>query len=231
MAKNYSAYEAAQVIYGNNTEEIKEVGSRFPLFSRAVALDNSEYLLDILKALPKVTARIVETGLSDLEASEETEEEVKETKEEKKKEPKKEKTSKTKAKAKKEEVEEVETEEEETEQDYSTMTAKKLYELCCQRGLSSKCKKRDKNSLIAVLEEADGKGTEDEDEWDEEEQEEEKDPYAGKSAKELYGMCKKRKINCPTGKKADFYANLLKKADAEEQEEDTEEDEDEWEID
>ena len=34
MATNWSAYEAAKEIMGNNKENIAEIGSRFPLFTR-----------------------------------------------------------------------------------------------------------------------------------------------------------------------------------------------------
>ena len=186
MAKNWMAWEAAEALYSDNKEEIVEVASRYPLFARMVCMENSEYLLDILKALPKVTARVVETGLKELEGEpevEETEEEVSNKNEEK--EVKKEKATRGKAKAKQEEEPEEEEAEDEDEKDYGSMTSKELYALCCKRGLSSKCKKRDKASLIAVLKAADGAGEdeESEDDWGDEEEEEIKDPYAGKTAK------------------------------------------------
>ena len=67
MAKNWTAYEAAKEIYGDNKENIAEIGSRFPLFARTIAILNNDYVLDILKAIPKVTARVVETGLKEME--------------------------------------------------------------------------------------------------------------------------------------------------------------------
>ena len=107
MAKNWMAYEAAEAIMGNNVEELAEVGSRYPLFTRTVAMANSDYVLDLLKALPKVTARVIETGLKDIDdvetETEEVTEAVEETQEKETKAPKKE--AKGKAKAKKEEVE------------------------------------------------------------------------------------------------------------------------------
>lgn len=224
MAKNYSAYEAAQVLMGNNVEEISEVGSRYPLFTRTVSMANSNHLLDILKAIPKVTARVVETGLKDIDGVETTEdvEEVEETKETKK-------TAKTseKAKTKQKEVEE---EVEESEDDYESMTSKKLYQLCCDRGISSQCKKRDKATLIAVLRANEGV-TDEEDDWeDTEEEEKETDPYIGKSARELYKMCVDRGIKAKTKQDADVYVKLLKKADAEVDVEEEEDDDDDWEI-
>lgn len=215
MAKNWMAYEAAEAIMGNNVEEIAEVGSRYPLLTRTVAMANSEYVLDLLKAIPKVTARVIETGLKDIEDVEtEADEAVEETKE--------------KAKApKKEEADEDETDED----DYENMTSKALYKLCCDRGISSQCKKRDKASLIAVLKANDGAAGEDEaDDWGSED-EEETDPYAGKSAKELYKMCVDRGIKAKPKQSADAYVKLLKKADeAEAETEDEDDEDDDWEI-
>jgi hypothetical protein len=134
---------------------------------------------------------------------------------------------------------EPEVEEEETEEDaddYERMTSTALYKLCCERGISSKCKKRDKKTLIAVLKENDA-AQDAEDDWEDEE-EQETDPYAGKTAKELYKMCKDRGLTAVPKKSADVYAKILKKADAEAakktntkaQVEEDEDDEDDWEI-
>lgn len=255
MAKNWSAYEAAKELYGTNKENIEEIGSRYPLFARTVAMDNSPFLLDLLSAIPKVTARVVETGLKtnqddivDAEA-----EDVTEAQEEKSE------TKKASAKKTKEEPSE-------SGEDYESMSAKDLYALCCKRGISSMCKSRKKDALIELLEKLDNgeiepakkKATakaepkkdtkpakkEEPDEagdeyWDDgdDEDEEESDPYAGKPAKELYKMCVDRGIKTQPKQKPEKYAELLKKADAEAKEaggedwEDEEaEDDDEWEI-
>lgn len=234
MAKNWMAYEAAEAIMGNNVEEIAEVGSRYPLFTRTVAMANSDYVLDLLKALPKVTARVIETGLKDIDdvetETEEVTEVVEEEQEKETKAPKKEAKTEGKTKQKKEEADD---DEEETEVDYESMTSKALYKLCCDRGISSQCKKRDKASLIAVLK-ANDEGATGEDEADDwaEEDEEETDPYAGKSAKELFKMCSDRGIKTKPKQSADAYVKLLKKADeaeAETEDEDDDEDDD-WEI-
>lgn len=216
MAKNWMAYEAAEAIMGNNVEEIAEVGSRYPLLTRIVSMANSEYVLDLLKAIPKVTARVVETGLKDIDDVETEVEDV----EEKDEAPKKETKTTQKPKSKKA----AEEEDEADEDDYENMTSKALYKLCCDRGISSQCKKRDKASLIAVLKANDGTANEDEDE-------EETDPYAGKSAKELFKMCSDRGIKTKPKQSADAYVKLLKKADeAEAETEDEEDDDDDWEI-
>lgn len=225
MAKNWMAYEAAEAIMGNNVEEIAEVGSRYPLFTRTVSMANSEYVLDLLKAIPKVTARVVETGLKDIDDVETEVEEMEEEAQEEEKAPKKETKAAGKTKAKKEEADE-----DETDDDYENMTSKALYKLCCDRGISSQCKKRDKASLIAVLKANDGTANEDEDDWGDED-EEETDPYAGKSAKELFKMCSDRGIKTKPKQSADAYVKLLKKADeAEAETEDEEDDDDDWEI-
>lgn len=230
MAKNYSAYEAAQVLMGNNVEEISEVGSRYPLFTRAVSMANSNHLLDILKAIPKVTARVVETGLKDVDGVETTENTEKDnTDAEETKTTKKSTKTSEKAKTKKNEVEEEVEDSEESSDDYESMTSKKLYQLCCDRGISSQCKKRDKATLIAVLRANEGV-TDEEDDWEDTEEEKETDPYIGKSARELYKMCVDRGIKAKTKQDADVYVKLLKKADAEVDAEEEEDDDDDWEI-
>lgn len=229
MAKNWTAYEAAkEIIEGKNKENICEIGSRYPMLTREVAVAGDKILV-ILKALPKVTARVLETGLKDgVEMNEsETEEETKES----------------------------ETEEEDF--DYTDMTAANLYKMCCARGISSKCKSRKKDALIETLEKFDrgeldeeepkketkkAKATskkqakkeeepvDEDDDWDTED-DEEKDPYEGKTAKELFNMCTERGIKTKPKQKADAYVKFLKKADAESEAEEVEDDEDDdWEI-
>lgn len=218
MAKNWSAYEAALALYGDNTMDIIDIGSRYPVFTRTISMLNSEYVLDLLKAIPKVTARVVENGLRGMETEAEQTEDKAETK-----------TEKKVTGTKKKETKEVVADEEEKE--YEEMTTKELYKLCCDRGISSKCKSRSKDALIAVLRSADGDTVEDEsetDDWGEEE--ENTDPYAGKSAKELFNMCKERGLKVKPKLTADVYAETLKKDDEKAQEEESEEEDDEWAI-
>lgn len=251
MAKNWTAYEAAKEIYGNNKENIAEIGSRFPLFTRTVALADNEYLLDILKALPKITARVVETGLKEM-GTEEPELEVPQEEEALKK--------KTKKTAKKQEAEEDEDDwsDDEEESTYESMSGKELYALCCKRGISSMCKSRKKDDLIELLEKLDngeiepskGRGkakeeskkvtakkpakkeepVEEEEDWGDDEEEETKDAYAGKTAMELFKMCKERGLKVKPKQKPDVYADMLKADDTKEEETEEDEDDDEWEI-
>lgn len=249
MATNWSAYEAAKEIMGNNKENIAEIGSRYPLFTRTVACANNEYLLDILKALPKVTARVVETGLKEMESDADEQMEEAEAPKKEKKTPKS-----------KQPVQDDWDEDDETETEYDGMTGKELYALCCERGISSLCKSRSKDYLIDLLTKLDNgeiepasakkKGAKaepkkatkakpkkaepveeaEDDDWGDEE-EEDSDPYAGKNARELFDMCKERGIKAKSKQKADVYVKLLKKADeAEAADDEDEDDDDEWEI-
>lgn len=222
MATNWSAYDAAKEILGENKENIIEIGSRYPLFARTVALIGDDLVLDILAAIPKTTARVIETGLKEAQGddTEIEDDAVEETK------PVKEKTSvkgsQKDTKAKVEKADEFDRE------DFEKMKATDLYKLCCERGLSGKCKSRSKAALINVL-----MGEEPEesvaDDWDETEEEIPSDPYAGKNARELFNMCKERGLKVKPKMSADAYVKVLKKADAEAEPEE-EDDDDEWEI-
>lgn len=241
MARNWSAYEAAVEIYGENKENIAEIGSRFPLFARTIAIQNNDYVLDILKAIPKVTARVVETGLKEMEAGVDTDTEdvAEET-------PVKTKKAKT----------ETQEDDAESETTYESMTSKELYALCCKRGISSKCKSRSKDALIELLNKFDngeledepkvkaGKKTKptvkkvepveedtDDDDWEDDDEKEEKDAYAGKTARELFAMCKERGLKTKPRQSAESYAKLLKADDmASDSDDEEDDDDDEWEI-
>lgn len=253
MAKNWNAYEAAKELYGTNKENIEEIGSRYPLFTRTVAMANNPYLLDLLSAIPKVTARVVETGLKTNEDNDIVDAEAEDVTE----------VQAEKSETKKASVKKTKEETDESGDDYESMSAKDLYALCCKRGISSMCKSRKKDALIELLEKLDNgeiepakkkatakaepkKATKsakkeepeeaEDDDWGDED-EEESDPYAGKPAKELYKMCVDRGIKTQPKQKPEKYAELLKKADAEAKEADSEdwedeeaEDDDEWEI-
>lgn len=222
MATNWSAYDAAKEILGENKENIIEIGSRYPLFARTIALIGDDLVLDILAAIPKTTARVIETGLKEAQGdyTEIENDAVEETK------PIKEKTSvKGSQKDTKTKVEKAD---EFDREDFEKMKATDLYKLCCERGLSGKCKSRSKAALINVL-----MGEEPEksvaDDWAEVEEEIPSDPYAGKNARELFNMCKERGLKVKPKMYADAYVKVLKKADAE-VEPDEEDDDDEWEI-
>lgn len=119
-------------------------------------------------------------------------------------------------------------------EDYESMSAAELYKLCCQKGLSGKCKDRKRATLIALLsgeekpEKEDtkaGKGRKPKkgdakqekkeagdpgDDWGEEEEK----GYDGMTAQELYKECVSRGIECEKRKKSANYIKLLKEDDA-----------------
>lgn len=213
--KGMNAYECVKVLYGTDAEKIKEVMKSYPLFSRMVIMMNSKELLEILKAIPKVTARVIENGLSTDKAEPDDVDDVDvddtddfDDVEEVEEKPKK--------RGRRKKVEEPEPEEEEDDDDevvggYDNMTAKRLYEEICKRGISTRLKKRDKNTMIKCLKDHDEELKKAEKEDTEESDDGSK--YRGKTAKELYTMCKKRNIKVEPKKNAAFYANELIKAD------------------
>ena len=111
--------------------------------------------------------------------------------------------------------------------DYESMTAQELYKECCKRGISSKCKERNRAYLTKVLKEDDAKGgnVPEEEGWEEEGSE---NPYEGKKASELYRMCVDRKIKTKQRLKAAEYIKLLEKADAEELKKAANDEPDDW---
>lgn len=109
---------------------------------------------------------------------------------------------------------------EDDEQDYSEMSAKELYNLCEDRGIEAEPKMKQKY-YIDLLEEYDS--NKDNDDWDDEEDSTSK--YEGKSAKELYNLCKERDIEALPKKTEKYYINLLEEDDkAQDDWEDEEED-------
>lgn len=102
-------------------------------------------------------------------------------------------------------------------------TTKELYQMCVDAGIKVPKYGKNKAFYIAALQ---GDSAEDTD-GDEADDEAEDDPYTGKTAKELFELCKKRGIKAAPKKKADVYIELLKKADADE----AEADDDDWDDD
>ena len=101
-------------------------------------------------------------------------------------------------------------------------TTKELYQMCVDAGIKVPKYGKNKAFYIAALQGGDAEDTE-----DEADDETGDDPYAGKTAKELFGMCKKRGIKVEAKQKAAVYIEALKKADAAE----AEADDDDWDDD
>lgn len=134
--------------------------------------------------------------------------------------------------------------------EYSGMKSTELYKECCRRGISSKCTSRTKEFLINVLLEDDRaksgstekpektakakseKPTEDdwgEDDWGEDDKE--KSPYEGKTARELYDLCRERGIKAEKRQDAVAYAKLLEANDKAADDPADDDDGEDWNID
>lgn len=113
------------------------------------------------------------------------------------------------------------------EMDYSEMSARELYNLCEDRGIEAEPKMKQKY-YINLLEEYDNNNSDDNDDDDWDEDEDNKSKYEGKSAKELYKLCKERDIEALPKKSEKYYINLLEEDDeAHDDWDDEEEDDDE----
>ena len=98
------------------------------------------------------------------------------------------------------------------EADLSSMSAKELMKLCDKRGIKVPHYGKNKQFYLDALQGASGDGEGNAEDNDDAES---SDEYEGKSAMELYKLCKKRGIEVASKKPAKFYADALRKADAE----------------
>ena len=132
---------------------------------------------------------------------------------------------KPKSKAKKSSKKQVE-----EELNYSEMTAKELYELCEEREIEAEPKMKAKY-YIQLLEEYDEENESEDDDWDEDEGDKEEVDYSEMSAKELYELCKERKIDVLPKKSEKYYVKQLEEYDKaqDDWDDEDEDDEDEWE--
>lgn len=229
MAKNWTMAEAVVAIANNDGEAILDIGRRFPLLTNYVAkavAGDGKAVVALFESIPEyLTANKVQTALKnalgEVSEVEDEEEEVEEK-------PAKPAKKAEKKPAKKAEVEEDEDDADEAaDDDYEAINGSKLYEMCKERGILSKCKTKKKADLIVALREDDANGGSDSD--DEAEDDEEAGKYDGMSAQELFKECKKRGIKTELKKPAKYYIELLVADDNKEEadEEDDWEDEEE----
>ena len=172
MAKNWTVAEATEEILNGNKEAIVDIGRRFPLTSRAIAVAGDK-AKDILSAFNFITVRKVESILkdgveeySDDNVEDPTEKPAKKEKVEKpakeKKAPaKKEEKPVTKKTVKKAEMNEPE----EDDEDYESMSEVELFKICKKKGLKPAPKQKKKYYLDLL------KSENEEEAWNEEEDE------------------------------------------------------------
>lgn len=223
MAKNYTLKEAALVIAnGTNTEELIEVGKRYPILHHKMAVlaaKAHDEFVDFVNCMPDTLTMLkvnnqIKGSVASVEADDSAADEV--------------------------EADEKETKATASEKDYDSMSGKELYELLGKLGKRKECKVKyglKKEDMAKFLKEMNGADTEADDEVEETEVEEveaDENPYEGKTAVELYTMCKKRKIKAEPKKPAKYYIALLveadKPAEAEEEAEDDWDDVEEEEV-
>ena len=199
--KNWTVKEAVETIRaGKDVDGIKEIAKYFPMFFRAVCMNDIDALVAGMGS-DKFTVRRVEQGYAALATEDADDVDAEEN------------TSGA-----------TEATEDVGDEDISAMSTKELMKLCDKRGIKVPHYGKNKQFYLDALQNAGGDEAEAEDDATDEAS---NDPYGGKSAMELYKLAKKRGLKVEPKKKAAVYAEALRKADAEaEQTEDNAEDED-----
>lgn len=195
--KNWTIKEAVEAINKNDATAIKEISKHFPMFFLAIARNDLQALAAMMPE--KFTVRRLQ--MTDAAADDTDEGAEPQT-----------------------DAEAEDASEGAGEADLSSMSAKELMKLCDKRGIKVPHYGKNKQFYLDALQGASG---DDEGNAEDNGDAESGDEYEGKSAMELYKLCKKRGIEAAAKKPAKFYADALRKADAEaEQTEDNAEDED-----
>lgn len=224
--KNWTVAEAVATINaGTDVEGIKEITTHFPIFALAAARGDLAAVAAMmpekmtLRRLNQAAVEDVDTDVDD----DDTEAEA------------------PKAKAGKA----AKSEPAEDDGDYSSMTKDQLIALCVEKGLKVAKHQKPKQYYIDALNAAEDEDDGEEEapkktagkagskkvkaeEPDDDEDDAEDDEYAGKSAKELFNMCKERKIKVQPRQASRVYIEALKAADAEAEEAEDDGDDEGW---
>lgn len=249
MAKNYTIAEAVQIIAENgDNEALMDLGKRYPLLTQKiarVAVKAGEDFVDLMSFMPEyLSANKVNSAIKKmLDEAPDADEDAEDDGDEDEAEEKPAKKAGKKAPAKKakkaaDDDEEDDDAEEAGSYDYDSMNNAKMYKLLGELGKRKDCKEKfgdlSHASMLKYLKKYGPKSDATGEADDEDDAEESGDEYEGKSAVELYKLCKQRKIKAEQKKPAKYYIGLLKKADeeaaAEAEADDAEEDE-EWDDD
>lgn len=224
MAKNYSISEAAKIIAeGTDIEAIADIGRRYPVLAvkLAKASAGNTSFAEFMGFMPefisanKVNKSII-SGIPESDGADETEADTEESTEKETKSTKPAKTTKAN---------------DDEQPSLEEMTGKQLYEIVKEKGLTKKIKSTKKEDMIAAIKAAAGDSDSNEAETDEDEGDESENPYEGKSAMELFKLCKKRGIKVEAKLKAKAYIDALTKADAKDSDDDGDAEEENWEED
>lgn len=216
MATNYTFAQACAIINeGTNIEAITDIGRRYPALlhkvTQVTALAGDKFV-DLMSFMPDyLTANKVNSVMkaaAGTTAADAGDDELKN--------------------------EETTTETGETEggiPDYDSMSSKQLWEILGKAGKRKLAKSTKKSDLVAACKAMHEAGTEAKEDTAEETENETEtgNPYDGKSAMDLFKLCKQRGIKAAPKKPAKFYADLLTKADTEAK--DSGDSEDDWDED
>lgn len=248
MAKNYTISEAVQIIAENgDNEALMDLGKRYPLLTQKiarVAVKAGEDFVDLMSFMPEyLSANKVNSAIKKmLDETPDADEDAEDDGDEDEAEEKPAKKAGKKAPAKKAKKAADDEEDDDVEEagsyDYDSMNNAKMYKLLGELGKRKDCKEKfgdlSHDSMLKYLKKYGPKSDATGEADDEDDAEESGDEYDGKSAVELYKLCKQRKIKAEQKKPAKYYIGLLKKADeeaaAEAEADDAEEDE-EWDDD
>lgn len=234
MAKNYTLTEAIITAHENgDMEALADLGRRYPLLmakvQRLVAKAGEE-AVDLVQYFPEYLSankvnKAIKDGAPESDAEDEdSDDDVDET-------PNKKAPAAGGKPAKGKKADDDSDDEDGEESKYASMSSRDLWNLLGKLNARKACEKEfgdlKKGSMVKYLEKYGEGGAPADD--DEDDAEEETEGYEGKSAVELYKLCKSRKIKAEPKKPAKYYIDLLKKADA--AAEDEGDDEEEWDDD
>lgn len=204
MATNYTFAQACAIINeGTNHEAIADIGRRYPILlhkvSQVTAVAGDKFV-DLMGYMPDyLTANKVNSALKATGSAGSTEDDTD-----------------TDATTEADEAEA--TTEAGGMPDYDSMSAKQLWDILGKAGKRKTAKSTKKADLVAAckaLHDAGSAESDDEDEAEAEAEETSSNHYDGKSAMELFKLCKQRGIKAAPKKAAKYYVDLLTKADAE----------------
>lgn len=236
MAKNYTLTEAIITAHENgDMEALADLGRRYPLLMAKVqrlvakageeAVDLAQYFPEYLSA-NKVNKAIKDGAPESDAEDEDSDDDADET-------PKKKAPAAGGKPAKGKKADDDSDDEDGEESKYASMSSRDLWNLLGKLNARKACEKEfgdlKKGSMVKYLEKYGEGGAPADD--DEDDAEEEIEGYEGKSAVELYKLCKSRKIKAEPKKPAKYYIDLLKKADAVAEEDEGDDDEEEWDDD
>lgn len=197
MAQNWNVKQALAAINKGNKEAITDIGRRFPLTSNILArIGEDKAAGELINALPDhITVRKIESILKDGVQVDDSDNDVDVDDEIEADE----KPAKKAAKA---------TKSEDAGDDYSKMTGDQLIALLKDAGVYKDCIKKmgggKKQQMLDYIEKYGLEAGE---------SEAEDNPYAGKTAMDLFKECKKRGLKAKPKQKAAVYADLLLKDD------------------